>query len=559
MLRRGPIAPPPAGPFQSGPFTSTGGLAADVFEFSLNMPKPAATPPASTWARAGVAFRTAMAPLPPPLRVAGVAVGIGLAGLAVWEQGKKVYESNKDWLSQFWGSAKSTELADATAVIPEGCWEVDQGDCLQDGWNFVLFKKYLGVTRGAQSGTGIDGTPIYLYTSSGQRADGTIVSRTLPRTDAEMQGISKPNLYRACGTCVGTAPAPQYNIKNAFTFDLDGAPAPEAAPAPLVQGPSVVQSPAVSSAEDPSVGNATGSTTRSGNQRVVAAMPLKADGTVPKGADQTVLTQAPNVTDWLRGKPGVPQPNPQRAGQGLQQIQSDPQQTTDKTQTSDQKQRANLLVNPPAFFNPAPSPVPTQSQTTGPPPSGPGPSSNPRRQVIVTAPPSSAPTGLDGTGPGPAAPPAPDRTPEQARFYGDKGFGGGGGGGPRPDLPGIAEELGRIEQKLGTMLDPRTGSAPDLWDKLKDLWPLIQGLLDLLSILESGTQYSLQDVCPPEGAEPAPTVWSVGGVPLVNRGVAERLDAIADMLQVHKNLRQPICKKNPVGQPVQVQFTEIQE
>ena len=41
--------------------------------------------------------------------------------------------------------------------------------------------------------------------------------------------------------------------------------------------------------------------------------------------------------------------------------------------------------------------------------------------------------------------------------------------------------------------------------------------------------------------------------------IYERLDALADLIQTHKDLKQPICRgTQPTGQPVTVNFTQIE-
>ena len=116
----------------------------------------------------------------------------------------------------------------------------------------------------------------------------------------------------------------------------------------------------------------------------------------------------------------------------------------------------------------------------------------------------------------------------------------------------VAQELLRIEKKLEAIMQP--GDTPDIpW------LDLLGQIANALSILSTGGTYSMTEFCPPHDQEPAVYEWPVPGVPLANLGVAARLDAIAEMLQVHKNLKQPICKTVSQGQPVQVQFIQSEE
>ena len=85
--------------------------------------------------------------------------------------------------------------------------------------------------------------------------------------------------------------------------------------------------------------------------------------------------------------------------------------------------------------------------------------------------------------------------------------------------------------------------------------------MDWLERLEFGGSYELRGVCEVDAnGEPVETVvdhpWPPGiGV---DAGVYGRLDAIAAMLQTHKELRQPICRHpKPQGEFVTVQFEEL--
>lgn len=156
-----------------------------------------------------------------------------------------------------------------------------------------------------------------------------------------------------------------------------------------------------------------------------------------------------------------------------------------------------------------------------------------------------------GTLPAPAAAPIPTTDPSKS-FYGGAGFGGGGSN-PQPTLQGIAGELGRIENKLGAMLDPTPNTAPEWWQLLRDVGvPLIQALFNTT---DSG-EYTLTDVCPPCGEEPVEYPFEWGGSPFALANTNSRIDALALMLQKQKELKQPLCKPCVIGQPVQVQFIQ---
>jgi hypothetical protein len=119
---------------------------------------------------------------------------------------------------------------------------------------------------------------------------------------------------------------------------------------------------------------------------------------------------------------------------------------------------------------------------------------------------------------------------------------------PPPTLVGIAAEVGRIEQKTRQLLDRPAGGV--------DLQELIDALLAALEPEEDtypAGSYVLNPVC--EEKDPAVVNWpgGEGALGLVNA----KLDALAELLQAHKDFRQPICATKASGQPVTVQFQEI--
>jgi len=135
---------------------------------------------------------------------------------------------------------------------------------------------------------------------------------------------------------------------------------------------------------------------------------------------------------------------------------------------------------------------------------------------------------------------------------------GGPGQSPQPTLTGIAQEVGRIERKIDSIMAPRpagpSGDPGNWMDQLDDLW-------DFLERVEPGGSYELRGVCEvDENGEPVETVVEHPWPPGLgsNLGVTGRLDAIAAMLQTHKELRQPICRNpKPQGESVTVQFEEL--
>jgi hypothetical protein len=106
--------------------------------------------------------------------------------------------------------------------------------------------------------------------------------------------------------------------------------------------------------------------------------------------------------------------------------------------------------------------------------------------------------------------------------------GGDGGGGQLPGLPDIP------------------------WDKLAEL---------LLSFDPQGG-YSITGPCErgPDGELLPPRAAAWGASTGLERNILKRVDALAELLQHHKDLKQPICPPGrAVGQPVTVTFEEVLE
>lgn len=129
---------------------------------------------------------------------------------------------------------------------------------------------------------------------------------------------------------------------------------------------------------------------------------------------------------------------------------------------------------------------------------------------------------------------------------------------PQATLAGIAAEVGRIESKLNRLLNPNvSGDASDL---LQLLWQGIQALINSLTDNRPGGQYELSSPCVLDSNDER--VVYTAEFPETEDNTAAvlaRLDALAALLQIHKDLKQPICHQTPaVGQPVQVQFVQIE-
>jgi hypothetical protein len=140
---------------------------------------------------------------------------------------------------------------------------------------------------------------------------------------------------------------------------------------------------------------------------------------------------------------------------------------------------------------------------------------------------------------------------------------GGPGVGPRPDLVAIAQELGRLEQKAELqLLDP--GPPP------VDLEPILERIAQLEDAMEAATaplsaefaagQYELQPPCEflPDGTLRGPDVaqWPDGAGGLAE--LSRKIDALADLIQLHKTQRQPTCRRGGVvGEGVTVEFVQV--
>lgn len=202
------------------------------------------------------------------------------------------------------------------------------------------------------------------------------------------------------------------------------------------------------------------------------------------------------------------------------------------------------------------------------PPPGPQQPGDPNRQDEPPRDPTRDPTrqptefGNDGR-PLQLPPPGPVQTPEdeievEGERIGQPGFR------PPATMVGIASELGRIEQKVERLLRP---SLPDEGEV--DLGPVLERLEDLEEKLEEltrplraefeGSEYELWPVCDRDSAgqlrEALVSSWQGGEGKLVELG--RKLDALAELLQFSKDLRQPICRSRPRGEEVSVNFREV--
>jgi hypothetical protein len=130
-----------------------------------------------------------------------------------------------------------------------------------------------------------------------------------------------------------------------------------------------------------------------------------------------------------------------------------------------------------------------------------------------------------------------------------------------PTIQAVAQEVGRIEQKIDRMLNPDQGQWGDATDRLQLLWQLLSQLYNALTDGAPAGAYELSSPCVvDENGDRIifETEWPEQGT---NHGaLLARVDAIAALLQTHKDLKQPNCHIPPVavgGDFVTVNFEQI--
>lgn len=107
---------------------------------------------------------------------------------------------------------------------------------------------------------------------------------------------------------------------------------------------------------------------------------------------------------------------------------------------------------------------------------------------------------------------------------------------PQPTLQGIAEEVGRIEQKLEIVLNPGNQSPDVSW--MADLAKLVELLL---SITAAGT-YELSSPCELNADGSRVVIEAPYGGSIDRIGVIHnKIDALAQLMQHGKDLKQPAC------------------
>jgi hypothetical protein len=135
------------------------------------------------------------------------------------------------------------------------------------------------------------------------------------------------------------------------------------------------------------------------------------------------------------------------------------------------------------------------------------------------------------------------------------------GNGPRADLGEMAKELGRIEQKLELMLNPGPAADGDWTDRIQLLAQLLKSIYDALTDGANAGKYELTGPCDLDANGDRivyEAEWPEQGTN--HQAILSRVDAIAELLQIHKDLKQPNCRGADVpvsGEFVTVNFEQI--
>lgn len=234
-------------------------------------------------------------------------------------------------------------------------------------------------------------------------------------------------------------------------------------------------------------------------------------------------------------------------------------------------------TQPPARPEPARPLKPATPRPTQPPPAVPSPTprapaADPQivrreeivRRILPATPPAVSPPKPSGpevqqitnsaTLPAPQIPPTP-QTPTDARQYGNRTITAGG---PRVDPAAIADEVGRIEQKLGQILRS-TDNTPDWLDALPGQIAqlLIPMILDALITDVPSATWKFTAPCDKDQQGEALEHEIQLPAQDFPEATITRLDRIAEVLQILKGWKQPVCRGNNITSNVTVTAFEI--
>lgn len=131
---------------------------------------------------------------------------------------------------------------------------------------------------------------------------------------------------------------------------------------------------------------------------------------------------------------------------------------------------------------------------------------------------------------------------------------------PRATLEAIAEEVGRVEKKLGEILNPKTNNQPDWLEKLQGLWDLINALNNYLQAQGASGKYTATSPCvTDQQGNRIVTEIPFAGANDQFGVLRHRIDALAELMQAFKDLRQPICNKTPATNVTVTAYEVAQE
>ena len=154
--------------------------------------------------------------------------------------------------------------------------------------------------------------------------------------------------------------------------------------------------------------------------------------------------------------------------------------------------------------------------------------------------------------------PGPKQTPTDSHVVGEKIINQPG---PQPSLDGIAKEVGRIESKLASVMKSAPLKDPLEWDEIIAILRLLKDLFDGITDDEPQSAYQISSPCELDDQEQRIVFASTIAASTDKFGaIINRINAVADLLQHSKNLKQPLCpgQRFPVsGQAVTVNFTQI--
>jgi hypothetical protein len=120
---------------------------------------------------------------------------------------------------------------------------------------------------------------------------------------------------------------------------------------------------------------------------------------------------------------------------------------------------------------------------------------------------------------------------------------------PAATLVGIAAEVGRIEQKVASVMDALRVANPSWLEDLLQTFQLLKTLYDFLTGTSQGGTYELTSKC--EKDAQGELIIKTAEFPATDNSFDEisvKIDAIAELLQHSKDLKQPMCvEKIPHG------------